>query len=30
MNSAAHSDDDLKKALEIFAQVGRALEVIDS
>ena len=29
MNSAAHSEDDLKKALEIFAQVGRDLEVID-
>lgn len=29
MNSAAHSDEDLRKALEIFAEVGRALEVID-
>jgi glycine C-acetyltransferase len=29
MNSAAHSEEDLKKALEIFAQVGRELEVID-
>jgi glycine C-acetyltransferase len=29
MNSAAHSEDDLLKALEIFAQVGRELEVID-
>lgn len=29
MNSAAHSEDDMKKALEIFAQVGRDLEVID-
>lgn len=29
MNSAAHSEDDLKRALEIFAQVGRDLEVID-
>jgi glycine C-acetyltransferase len=29
MNSAAHSDDDLQKALAIFSEVGRALEVID-
>ena len=29
MNSAAHSDDDLQRALEIFAKVGRDLEVID-
>lgn len=29
MNSAAHSEDDLQRALEIFAQVGRDLEVID-
>jgi glycine C-acetyltransferase len=29
MNSAAHSEDDLQKALAIFAQVGRDLEVID-
>jgi glycine C-acetyltransferase len=29
MNSAAHSEDDLKEALDIFAQVGRQLEVVD-
>ena len=29
MNSAAHSREDLDKALEIFGQVGRDLEVID-
>ncbi len=29
MNSAAHSDDDLQRALAIFAEVGRNLEVID-
>jgi glycine C-acetyltransferase len=29
MNSAAHSPEDLDKALAIFAQVGRDLEVID-
>lgn len=29
MNSAAHSEDDLKQGLEIFAKVGRALEVVD-
>ena len=29
MNSAAHSSEDLSKALAIFAEVGRALEVID-
>ncbi len=29
MNSAAHSRADLEQALEIFARVGRALEVID-
>jgi glycine C-acetyltransferase len=29
MNTAAHSEDDLKQALEIFAKVGRELEVID-
>lgn len=29
MNSAAHSAEDLEKALEIFAQVGRQLEVVD-
>jgi hypothetical protein len=29
MNSASHSEDDLEKALAIFAQVGRDLEVIE-
>jgi glycine C-acetyltransferase len=29
MNSAAHRPEDLEKALAIFAQVGRDLEVID-
>jgi glycine C-acetyltransferase len=29
MNSAAHSDDDLAKALEIFTKIGRELEVVD-
>ena len=29
MNSAAHTQDDLERALAIFARVGRALKVID-
>lgn len=29
MNSAAHSPEDLEAALDIFARVGRSLEVID-
>jgi glycine C-acetyltransferase len=29
MNSAAHGPEDLDKALAIFAEVGRALEIID-
>jgi glycine C-acetyltransferase len=29
MNSAAHSDEDLARALQIFAEVGRNMEVVD-
>jgi glycine C-acetyltransferase len=29
MNSAAHSDEDLARALQIFAEVGRNMEVVE-